>query len=574
VQAATPLPVSEFPIVDEDGRVHEEPFYVVMGFAPTEGGLGVLCRVSQKQVVNVAQRGGLAAVLIGHPPAALLAPMRSAPTAHVAEAQLRSLITDMRGLDAAINLLGWDEETYLPAGARAGRGAQLGVLESLKHRLLSSDRLGDLVEEVAGRAPAASVQAAELTRLRRMRRLALAVPEDLVRAFAEARSQGLAAWENARDRDDYALFAPTFDKVLGLVRERAQALRCSDDIYDGLLDEHEPGMRRARLDPVLEALRARLVPLVATLVERSAGKSARLPGANYPEVVQERFCRDLLARMGFDFTRGRIDRSTHPFTLMAGEDDVRITIRVHEDNPLSALFATLHEGGHALYDQGYALDLHGTLLAEGPSMGIHESQSRLWENHVGRSAAFAEFCLPALRACFPEALAALSPQAFYETVNIVRPSLNRVEADEVSYNLHILLRYELELGLIRGDMSAADLPGAWSDLSDKLLGLRPASALQGCLQDVHWAIGAFGYFPTYTLGNLYAAQLVETYALRHAGFDDALRAGELSGLLGWLRRHVHQPGHRDSAEDIIARATGVTLGSEAFFRMLARKHAV
>jgi hypothetical protein len=256
VQAATPLPVSEFPIVDEDGRVHEEPFYVVMGFAPTEGGLGVLSRVSQKQVVNVAQRGGLAAVLIGHPPAALLAPMRSAPTAHVAEAQLRALITDMRGLDAAINLLGWDEETYLPAGARAGRGAQLGVLESLKHRLLSSDRLGDLMEEVAGRAPAASVQAAELTRLRRMRRLALAVPEDLVRTFAEARSHGLAAWENARDRDDYALFAPTFDKVLGLARERAQALRCSDDIYDGLLDEHEPDMRRARLDPVLQALRA------------------------------------------------------------------------------------------------------------------------------------------------------------------------------------------------------------------------------------------------------------------------------------------------------------------------------
>ena len=569
VQSVTQLPVHEFPVVDDSGRVHEEPFYAVMGFAPTDGGLGVLCRVSQKQVVNVAQRGGLAAALIGYSPVELRAPVRATARRHEAIDKLRSQISDLRGLDAAIGVLGWDEETYLPDGARAGRGEQLGTLESLRHRLLSADALGDLIEEVSAQTEASSLLGNELDRLRQLRKVALALPSELVRAFAQARSQALARWEQARERDDYALFAPAFVKLVGLVRERAQALSSGDSLYDGLLDEHEPGMTLARLDPILQSLRARLTPLSAELAARS---SPRFPPGYYPDAVQDRLSRELLAEIGFDFERGRLDRSTHPFTLMAGANDVRVTIRASEDDPLAALFATLHEGGHALYDQGFAPELHDTLLAEGPGMGIHESQSRLWENHVGRSRAFWEHYLPKLRAAFPEPLARLDAERAYRTVNAVRPGLNRVEADEVTYNLHIVLRYELELGLVDGNLGVEDLEVAWSDASDRLLGVRPGGALEGCLQDVHWAIGAFGYFPTYALGNLYGAQLMESFRAQHPSFDTELARGDSSALLRWLREHVHRHGHRRSADELVEAATGRGLDVEPFFRLLAAKH--
>ncbi len=572
VQQATTLPVHEFPVVDGSGRVNEEPFYVVMGFAPTDGGLGVLCRVSQKQVVNVAQRGGLAAVLIGHAPSELRAPLRAAPRRGDAEERVRSRISDLRGLDTAIGLLGWDEETYLPEGAREGRGEQLATLESLRHRLLTADALGDEIEEAAEQAAAGSLLQAELRRLRRLRRIALALPDDLVRAFAQARSHTLARWEQARKDDDFALFAPALLRLLGLVRERAQALQPGDELYDGLLDEYEPAMTRARLEPVLLALRARLPALVATLAERTARYAERLPPGRYGDALQEKLCEQLLVDIGFDLQRGRFDRSTHPFTLMAGEDDVRVTLRVSEDNPLSATFATLHEGGHALYDQGFGAELRGTLLAEGPGMGIHESQSRLWENGVGRSRAFWAYQGPKLRRAFPELLASVDDEAIYRTVNVVRPGVNRVEADEVTYNLHIVMRYQLELALLQGDLPVEELPLAWAEQSRTLLGVRPSGALDGCLQDVHWALGAFGYFPTYALGNLCAAQLMEAFAAEHPRFDDELARGQMGALLDWLRRQIHNHGHRYSADELIARATGRPLDPEAFFRAIAAKH--
>lgn len=572
VQAATTLPVHEFPLIGEAGNVVEEPFYVVMGFAPTDGGLGVLCRASQKQVVNVAQRGGLAALLIGRPPPELRTALRSAPRAQDREDLLRAQIEDLRGLDSAIGLLGWDEETYLPEGARAGRGRQLGTLEGLRHRLLTADALGDLIEDVAARTAQDSLLYAELARLRRLRRMALALPADLVREFARARSHALARWEQAFAENDFALFAPAFVRVLALVRERADALRCGDEPYDGLLDENEPGMTRGRLEPLLYTLRDRLVPLARTLHERSLQRAERVPAGRYDPAVQERLCRELLSSMGFDFKRGRCDHSTHPFTLMAGEDDVRVTLRFSEHDPLQAVFTTLHEGGHALYDQGFGAELHGTLLAEGPGMGIHEGQARLWENQLGRTLAFWEYCTPRLRAAFPGQFDALPADALYRAVNAVRPGPIRVGADEVSYDLHIALRYELELALISGALQVADLPLAWAERSEQLLGVRPRGAREGVLQDVHWSLGMFGYFPVYTLGNLHAAQLIETFNARHPAFEQDLRGGDMSALLAWLRQNVHAHGHRYSAEELLERATGAPLRADAFFRMLARRH--
>lgn len=569
VQAVANLPVQEFPVVDADGRVHYEPFYSVLGFAPTDHGLAMLCRVSQKQVVNVAQHGGLAPVLIGYPPDDLRAPIRAAVPRDIAEKRLTDRIRELRDLDAVVALMDWDEETYLPAGSHERRGQQMGTVETIAHDLLVDDALGDLIEEVSELTRDDPLRQAELAELKRTRRIELAVPHDLVGALAEARSLALAAWEEARAAGDFAPFAEPFSKLLKLVRERAQALQRGGDLYDGLLDEYEPGMTKARLDPLLRNLGERLRDLVPVLTERTRTTGIGLAGV-FPAQEQEAFCRELLTGMGFSFVRGRADRSTHPFTTMIGEDDVRLTLRFQPDNPLSAIFAALHEGGHALYDQGFPATLHDTLLAEAPSTGLHEAQARLWENHVGRSAAFWSHHLPRLQSRFPAALAALDVAQFQRAVNVVQPTLIRAEADEVTYNLHILMRYELETALLSGDLPVHDLPSAWNESSRKWLGIVPATVNDGCLQDVHWAGASLGYFPTYTIGNLYAAQLAETYAAR-ADLDAELASGNLRPLRDWLADHVYRWGCRLEAEEIIRQATGRGLDADAFFRHLAAK---
>jgi carboxypeptidase Taq len=567
VQSATRLPVHEFPVVGPDGRVFGEPFYAVMGFAATENGLGTMCRVSQKQVVNVAQRGGLAAVLEAEAPTELRIPKRSVGRSEALEQSLRAQISELRHLDHTIALLDWDEETMLPAGARAERGEQLATLEGLRHALLVSERLGDLVEDVAAQSEGNERLGRELFLLRRLRRHALALPEDLVRQFANAKSQSLGAWEEARKKDDYKIFAPSFDRLLTLLRERAKALAGDAEPYDALLDEHEPGMSRARLDPVLDEVRNALVPLVRAADQRPG----RLRGDHrFAEAGQWDLCRRLLAAMGFSFERGRLDRSTHPFTLFAGADDVRLTIRVDETDLPAAVLAALHEGGHGLYDQGFDPNDRDTLLSEAPSMGLQESQARLWENHVGRSRAFWDYVFPSLQKLFPDAVRGLDAGSFYRDVNVVRPGLIRVASDEISYHLHIVLRYELEAALISGSLGIRDLPEAWNERSASLIGARPSSDREGVLQDVHWSLGMFGYFPTYTLGSIYASQLAETYARAHA-LEDEIRRGEFSGLLAWLRTNIHRVGQRSSAEEIIEKATGKALDTGAFFRHLERK---
>lgn len=568
VQAVVSLPVQEFPVTDAAGRAHTEPFYSVMGLAPTDNGLALLCRVSQRQVVNVALRGGLAPVLIGHPPRDLRAPLRAAVPPERVARQLRERIHRLRHLDAAIGLLSWDEETNLPARARARRGAQLGAVEGLRHELLVSDALGDLVEQAATLPQDVAPSAPELAQLRRVRRIALALPADLVTAFAEARSAALAGWERARVAGEYVDFAAPFSALLGLVRERAAALRLGPDAYDGLLDEHEPHMTRERLEPLLRGVGARLAPLV----ERLGGRAAQdgLPAGPYATALQAEFCTGLLRDMGFDFERGRSDRSTHPFTMMIGEDDVRLTLRFFEEAPFAAIFATLHEGGHALYDQGFPAELHGTLLAEAPGMGLHESQSRLWENHVGRSLGFWAHYLPRLRALFP-VLDGVDAASVQRAANRVCAGPIRVDADEVTYNLHILVRYELEVALLSGDLSVDELPLAWNEGYRRWLGITPASLGEGCLQDVHWSLGIFGYFPTYTLGNLYAAQLVEAYRRDGGDLDREVRAGELRILRDWLAQRVHRAGCTEPSEALIHRVTGEGLAPDAFFRLLTER---
>ncbi|MFO1187301.1 MAG: carboxypeptidase M32 [Alphaproteobacteria bacterium] len=568
LQASTQLPVFEFPVIGPDGKVFSEPFYTVMGFAATDNGLGILCRVSQKQVVNVAQRGGLAPILVARAPSELRIPKRTKLATESPEGALRAQIAELKRLDHTIALLGWDEETMLPDAARGERGEQLATLEGLRHALLVSEELGDLAEDVALKFPDDPAWRRELALLHRLRNNSLALPEELVRTFAAARSAALGAWEAARMKNDYVVFAGPFEQLLGLVRERASALAANGEPYDGLFNEHEPGITRARLEPVFAELRERLTPMVQKV--GSVPGASPLAGRKFAEAGQWDLFRRILAAIGFDFMRGRLDRSTHPFTLFAGPNDVRLTSRVSETDLLSGVLATLHEAGHGLYDQGFAIADRNSLLGDAPSMGMHECQARLWENHIGRGLAFWEFVMPMLRELFPEAAKGLEASVFAREATRVAPGPSRVDADEITYHLHIVLRFELELALLSGALAVKDVPAAWSERSRKLIGVMPKSDLEGCLQDTHWALGMFGYFPSYTLGSLYAAELIETYS-RTRKLEDEIRAGNFAPLLGWLGEKIHAPGNRASTEETIRSAGGTGLDAGALFRHFEKR---
>ncbi|MEZ6121976.1 MAG: hypothetical protein R3C49_02230 [Planctomycetaceae bacterium] len=388
LQSVARLPVHEFPVVGPNGTVFEEPFYSVMGFASTENGLGTMCRVSQKQVVNVAQHGGLAAVLIARPPVDLKMPRRTPVRTDGAEQSLRRRISELLHLDQTISLLSWDEETKMPAMGRVQRGEQLATMEGIRHGMLTADDLGDLIEEVAAQKFDDERWERELTLLRRLRKRSLMLPEELVRELARARSKSLGAWEDAYASNDFHRFEKPFERLLALVRERAIELARGGEPFDALLDEYEPGMTRSRLDPVLSDLRTRLVPLVEAWSVAENRAAAELKEIRFAETDQWELCRRIVAAIGFDFERGRMDRSTHPFTAQMGIHDVRLTNRVRTDDLPSAVLTVLHEGGHGLYDQGFLPVDRDSFLGELPSMGLHESQSRLWENHIGRSRSF------------------------------------------------------------------------------------------------------------------------------------------------------------------------------------------
>src|SRR5579864_2813073 len=565
VQAATRLPICEFPVTGDDGRVYGEPFYAVMGFAPTENGLGILCRVSQKQVVNVAQHGGLAAVLIADPLKDLHIPRRSLKRKGDATTALHLQVAELHHLDQAIALLEWDEETYLPAAGLRQRGEQTATLESLRHGILTSDQFADLIEEAAAECDDDSDLARELFLVRRERNRALALPDALVRQFVNAKARALGAWDEAREKNDFAPFAGPFDDLVQLMRERAQCLCSGSERYDGLLDEYEPGMTRTRLEPLLTEMRQRLIPLVQKASERNASVKDPLEGRRFPEELQWDLSRRALAAIGFDFERGRLDPTTHPFTMLVGRDDVRITSRANENDIAVNLLSTMHEGGHGLYDQGFASRDRDSFLGDGPSMGMHEAQARLWENHIGRSRAFSEFLFPQMRELFAGALDGIDATAFWHSLNRVRVGTNRTGADEMSYHLHIALRTELEMALVSDQLAVKDLMSAWNEHGHALLGVNPASPRDGVLQDVHWAVGMFGYFPTYTIGSLYAAQLCENYSERNK-LDDEIRAGQFAGLRNWLRTNVYEHGNRYSAEELVMRSTEKGLDTAAFFR--------
>lgn len=488
--------------------------------------------------------------------------------------QLLGRMQELRDLQGVIHLATWDQEVYLPPKGADARAVQLATLQGVYHERLVAEPLGELLERALSDAGVDPDLRAMARVLRRERDRAVNVPDRLVRALAEAQSQGLVGWRQAREENDFSLFKPALEKILALRREEADAIGHGGERYDALLDAYEPELTVERLTPVLTALRDKLTPIVHKLCRPPVKAPPDVvAGKRYDVERQWRFTLKLLEDMGFDFEAGRQDRSIHPFTGGTHPRDVRLTTRLFEDSPLPGFFASIHEGGHGLYEQGFAEAHHRTSLAAAPSMGLHESQSRLWEDQVGRSLAFWRHYFPKLQAEFPEALGDVSVDAFHASLNRVSPSLIRVDADEVTYNLHIVLRYELELLLLQGELPLEDLPAEWNARMDALLGVRPPDDIKGVLQDIHWAWGEFGYFPSYTLGNLYAAMLFNAAKQALPELDSLLSRGQLIPLRDWLRAHIHAQGSRYPTEELIRRVTGKGLTDEDFISYLKGKYA-
>ncbi|NTX33969.1 carboxypeptidase M32 [Myxococcus sp. CA033] len=485
---------------------------------------------------------------------------------------LLSRMQELKDLQGLIGLATWDQETYLPAKAGPARAHQLSTLQGIHHERLVDPRLGDALARAATEAGLSDDERAMVTVLQREREREVRVPAALVRALAEAQSHGLHAWREARKERRFARFQPALQRLLELRREQADAYGHDGERYDGLLEGYEPGMRVSRLTPVLTTLREQLIPMVGKLSGAKRQVPALFDGRRYDKDAQWRFTLRLLGDLGFDLEAGRQDVSIHPFTGGTHALDVRLTTHVDESNPLSAIFSTIHEAGHGLFEQGFSPEHYRTPLAASPSMGLHESQSRLWENLVGRSRPFWEHYFPLLRESFPDALAQVDLDAFHTVVNDVRPSLIRTESDEVTYNLHIAVRYELELLLIRDELPLEELPAAWNARMERYLGVTPPDDTQGVLQDIHWAWGELGYFPTYSLGNLYSASLYRAAGRELPDLEGQLRRGQMLPLRDWLRERIHRQGFRLPAEERVREVTGQGLTDADFLGYLRAKY--
>ncbi len=479
-------------------------------------------------------------------------------------------------LESVNCLLAWDQETVMPRSGAAHRAEQLALTARLAHERLTSGEVGDCLAEcesaLAGEDPLSeiSVNLRELRwRYDRRRKL----PPRLVEELARATSLAHADWVEARRSARFGLFAPRLERIVALKREQAACYGCGCSAYESLLEDFEPGERERNLEGLFSELGAALPPLVERIESACERLDPSALAGDFPVDRQRMFGEMAAAAMGFDFSAGRLDEVVHPFCTTVGPGDVRITTRFERANFAQAFFGILHEAGHGLYEQGLKREHYGTPMGEAVSLAIHESQSRLWENMAGRGRAFWTHFLPRARGVFHDALAGVELESFLRAVNRVRRSFIRVEADEVTYNLHIVLRFELERSLVRGDLAVKDIPGAWNERFKALFGLDVPDDSSGCLQDTHWASGLIGYFPTYCLGNLYAAQFYAAALKDIAGLEEKLAAGDLSALTGWLRENIHSQGMRHRAPELVRVVTGKPLDSGPFLSYLRRKYS-
>jgi carboxypeptidase Taq len=490
-------------------------------------------------------------------------------------AQLFEKLGEITDIRHALALLQWDQEVYMPPKGAYARGQQLATLAGLEHRFFTDTEMRLLIDALRDRTEDLSPEQAALVRetahdLDR----AVRIPESLVRLFAEAQSRAYEEWVEARRGSDFQRFQPHLKTMVDLSREKAEYLGYEESPYDALLDEYERGMTASQLRPIFDVLAARQSALVARIAESPHHPEVTWLDQDWNEAAQIRFCEEVLRDMGYDFSAGRQDKSVHPFTTTFDVQDVRITTRVNPRDFLSALSSSVHEGGHALYEQGLPVAFRRTPLADAPSLGIHESQSRLWENIIGRSHPFFRRYLPRLQQLFPRQLDQVTSADLYRAANRVAPSLIRVDADECTYNLHVILRFEIETALIEGSIRPEHVPELWNSKMRVYLGVDVPDDAHGCLQDIHWAHGSFGYFPTYALGNLYSAQLMEQAKKDIPDLMNNVDGNAFPELLAWLRDRIHCYGRMKNAGEIIEAATGSRPSPEPFLRYLEEKYAV
>lgn len=484
--------------------------------------------------------------------------------------QLRQRFATLADLSQINGLLSWDQQTYMPGGAAAARGQQQATLDAISHQLLTDRETGELIarlEQADGLTPDKS---AFLRLARRAHGQATKLPAEFVETVAKDRALSQQAWLEARQDGDFGRFAPHLERMFELARQQAEYLGYEESPYDALHDLYEPGSTAAAVRAVFEPLREETVALVREIMNAPAIDDSCLSG-EFGEAPQEQFALEVITAFGYDLGRGRLDRTVHPFAQGMGRTDVRITTRYRLDFLNTALFGTLHEAGHGIYEQGLPEEHQRSPVGESVSLAVHESQSRMWENLVGRGLPFWQGAYPRLQELFPQ-FGRVPLEEFYAAINRVAPSLIRVEADEITYNLHIMVRFELEQALLAGDLAVADLPAAWNERYRDYLGITPENDVVGCLQDVHWSVGLIGYFPTYTLGNVMSVQLFDAAKRAHPAIEEEIRAGRFDTLLGWLRENVHRHGSLYLPDELLRRATGSSLDAAPYVRYLNEKY--
>ena len=487
--------------------------------------------------------------------------------------RLKTLLAEIANLRATSALLEWDQSVYMPEGAAEDRGEQMATIERIAHIKSTSDEIGQLLDDLVSAASGMEADSDDARLIKVARRnydKATRVPADFVSEFARVTTVGQSVWEKAKVESKFEIFQPHLERIVELRRQYAEFFKPWDHVYDPLLDDFEPGMKTAEVQEIFNKLRPMQVNLIKAIAEKPQVQKDFLY-LEYPEKGQWDFGVEVINQFGYDWKHGRQDKSVHPFTTSFGLNDVRITTRFKTNYLPTAMFGTMHECGHALYEMGIAKKYNRTPLADGASMAVHESQSRMWENLVGRSRAFWQHYYPRLQEIFPSQLGNVDTETFYKAVNAVEPSFIRTEADEATYNLHIMLRLEMEIALMEGSMQVKDAPQAWNEKFEQYLGLVPPDDAHGVLQDVHWSFGGLGYFPTYALGNLISAQLWERMQQDLPDVDQQIAEAKFDSVLGWMREHVHGYGSKYEPQELVQKVTGSKITPEPFMRYLDAK---
>ncbi len=489
--------------------------------------------------------------------------------------QLKTRIALISRLGQTSALLDWDQQTYMPKGGAESRSEHSAAMRQITHEMFTSQETGSLLsksEEDLKGMDGDSDDVRMLAVLRHDFDRETKLPAELVSEIARHTSLSQEIWINARKSNDFAAFAPALDKMIDLSLQQAECLGYKEHVYDALLDAYETGAKQSDVAAMFTDMKPHLVELTRAIANSKNPVDDSPIRGDFAVEKQKALTLQIVSAIGYDTDRGRQDEAAHPFCTNFSRDDVRITTRYNTEFLNQAVYASMHEAGHAMYEQGSPISYEATSLAGGVSLGVHESQSRLWENQVGRSRSFSKFLLPMLKSTFPEAMSTVDAEGYYRAVNMVSPSLIRVEADEVTYNLHILLRFELECDLLTRKLAVKDLPDAWNAKMQEYLGICPSNDSEGVLQDIHWSCGLIAYFPTYSIGNLLSAQLWNSASKAVPDIDSKIEQGEFAPLLNWLRENVHQYGRKYLPGELIQKATGEPLTSKYYVEYLNKKY--